>query len=515
MNITLEDLRNQTGLDVGVCSSKLLKLNGLANFLTLPSAAYTRAISDTKHDLFIGWGHDPSGRLAIKLAEQSRRPYLLLEDAFLRSVAPESVGGENPIGLVIDDSGIYYESSEPSRLERLIAKSSTENDTRVSGQKLLDALKKYQVCKYNNFDCVENFNGLLDTNRQHVCVLDQTFNDHSVPGAGADAKSFKLMLEAAIDENPNAEIIVKLHPEVMAGQKQGYLKGLAEQYQCRLLSQNFNPWHLFSKIEKAYVVSSQAGFDALLAGVKVRCFGMPFYAGWGLTEDEMTCSRRASSSPTLQQMIHATHNEYASYLNPWNRAPSNAISTAENLVFLRNAFKSNDEIVGFYQVMHWKRKRVRSMFKPVNKAKSNAQHFFYREKAALKGLQKQPGALAAWSSRTKDDFLKRCSDASIPVYNLEDGFIRSVGLGTTFNQPMSLILDKQGIYYDSRYPSDLEVILKTHIFDEELLTRTKKLISSLIAQNITKYNLQNLSDKNTMLIDAGKKTKDHTCARPG
>lgn len=42
-----------------------------------------------------------------------------------------------------------------------------------------------------------------------------------------------------------------------------------------------------------YVVTSQLGFEALLAGKRVHCFGMPFYAGWGLTEDSQSCARRS------------------------------------------------------------------------------------------------------------------------------------------------------------------------------------------------------------------------------
>jgi capsular polysaccharide export protein len=34
------------------------------------------------------------------------------------------------------------------------------------------------------------------------------------------------------------------------------------------------------------------GFEALLRGLPVACHGLPFYAGWGLTEDLAPCPRR-------------------------------------------------------------------------------------------------------------------------------------------------------------------------------------------------------------------------------
>ena len=45
---------------------------------------------------------------------------------------------------------------------------------------------------------------------------------------------------------------------------------------------------------------------------------------------------------------------------------------------------------------------------------------------------------------------------------MEDGFIRSVGLGSDFNWPYFLAVDRKGIYYDPSRPSELEDILQRH-----------------------------------------------------
>jgi capsular polysaccharide export protein len=76
------------------------------------------------------------------------------------------------------------------------------------------------------------------------------------------------------------------------------------------------------------------------------------------------------------------------------------------------------------------------------------------------------------------------------VTNIEDGFLRSVGLGSSFHPASSLVLDSRGIYYDPSRPSDLEHILNTVDFDAEMLTQAKALRTAIVDLGLSKYNLQ-------------------------
>jgi len=49
----------------------------------------------------------------------------------------------------------------------------------------------------------------------------------------------------------------------------------------------------------------------------------------------------------------------------------------------------------------------------------------------------------------------------IPYIALEDGFLRSVGLGETGATSLSLIADDLGAYYDATRPSRLEDLIRT------------------------------------------------------
>lgn len=79
--------------------------------------------------------------------------------------------------------------------------------------------------------------------------------------------------------------------------------------------------------------------------------------------------------------------------------------------------------------------------------------------------------------------------AAVRVFRIEDGFLRSVGLGAELVRPLSWVVDSRGIYYDTTEPSDLEVILSTQVFDDALCARAARLRERIVASRLTKYNV--------------------------
>jgi capsular polysaccharide export protein len=82
----------------------------------------------------------------------------------------------------------------------------------------------------------------------------------------------------------------------------------------------------------------------------------------------------------------------------------------------------------------------------------------------------------------------------VPIWRMEDGFLRSVGLGSDFSVPASLVLDKQGIYFDPARPSDLETILETAAFTPEELQRAAALRETIVRSALSKYNFAPASE---------------------
>ena len=84
----------------------------------------------------------------------------------------------------------------------------------------------------------------------------------------------------------------------------------------------------------------------------------------------------------------------------------------------------------------------------------------------------------------------RAAAAGVPLVQMEDGFIRSAGLGVLLAPACSLVMDGRGIHYDAAAGSDLEHLLATTDFPPALLARAARLRGALVAGAVTKYNIR-------------------------
>ncbi len=78
-------------------------------------------------------------------------------------------------------------------------------------------------------------------------------------------------------------------------------------------------------------MTSLAGFEALLRGVPVRCTGLPFYAGWGLTRDSFGCERRTRRI-NLEELIAGALILYPLYVTRARGTPAPAAEALDDLV---------------------------------------------------------------------------------------------------------------------------------------------------------------------------------------
>ncbi|WP_439605186.1 capsular polysaccharide export protein, LipB/KpsS family [Shinella sp.] len=97
-------------------------------------------------------------------------------------------------------------------------------------------------------------------------------------------------------------------------------------------------------------------------------------------------------------------------------------------------------------------------------------------------------------------------DRGIPCLFIEDGFLRSNRPNAARTPPLSLSFDSRRPYFDSRGPSDLEVMLETHDFsgDPDLLERARAGIRLIVEGGLSKYNMVSSLSLADLL---GEKTK--------
>ncbi|MDP2904649.1 MAG: hypothetical protein Q8N96_16355 [Methylovulum sp.] len=447
-------------------SKTVARTPGLSELLGRP-VLHQRDVKDTSAcSGVIAWGLKPSAAVASAFAKSHGLALLRLEDGFLRSVAIGSNGP--PLSIVLDDIGIYYDASAPSRLERLIPEALTA-DQRYRTQTLICAWRSARVSKYNH--AREYTAQLLEP---YVLVADQVAGDASISYGLADQSSFQRMLTAALHENPKCTVVLKTHPDVIIGRKQGHfdLAKLANEPRIMIIAENVHPVSLIERATAVYCVTSQIGFEGLLWGKRVHTFGMPFYAGWGLTCDALPAPDRRHPV-ALEYLAHAALIGYPRYIDPETGhrcEPERLIAWMGLQRKMRERFPAVVDAVGF---SFYKKPIVRRFFQ-------GSQVFFNRNPAD----RPEHATLAVWRREAVTITANPPS-----IIQLEDGFIRSVGLGADLIHPLSWAMDTRGIYYDATQPSDLEHILQHSVMDIGLTTRAESLREHLVAYNLTKYNV--------------------------
>ena len=328
----------------------------------------------------------------------------------------------------------------------------------------------------------------------YILVIDQTRGDASIPGGLASADTFRLMLAAAREENPGKRIVIRAHPDTRANEKKGHFTA-AELRECEtLLNRPLNPWTVIEGADRVYTVSSQMGFEAVMAGKPVTCFGVPFYSGWGLTEDRVTTPRRGVRR-TVEQVFAASYFDYPIYYDPFDDCLCDFDDVLGVLNEIAPGLRSDTQSDGLILSGFRSWKRASSLrFSPYYPQKPKVIETLDK---ALDNAAKERRKLWIWASKAPEDALERARAGGVPADLVEDGFLRSVGLGAELVAPSSLVFDDCGIYYDPSRPSRLEALITeagSWPADDPRLGRARRLIERIVAKGVTKYNTGGPSD---------------------
>ncbi|MEZ4445553.1 MAG: hypothetical protein R3B72_41140 [Polyangiaceae bacterium] len=458
----------------------LAPLAGVDQLVFRPGDARAREV-----DAVLGWGFKPSSRAAEAYARRHDKPLWRAEDGFLRSVGL-GVSGAPPLSIVLDDRGIYYDAREPSKLERILAEDDDLEDPELlaRARRAIDRIVAEGLSKYNDAPVGPVTLGEPEVDAKgRVLVVDQTAGDLSVARGLADATSFRRMLEAALDENPGAEVVVKTHPDVLAGKKRGYLERAAGD-RVRLFARPGSPMPLMREVDRVYVVTSQVGFEALMAGTEVTCFGAPWYSGWGATDDRVAVGRRGRAR-SVEALFAAAYLRYARYLHPTRRTAGELEDVIEHLALQRRVFALNQGRLFCLGFHFWKNSYMRHYLR----CPGNEVLFPWNARDAERRGLDRDSRILVWGQRESAAVRSLAARHDIAITRVEDGFLRSVGLGSDLAVPASLVFDSRGIYYDPTGPSDLEHLLEQGRFDDEELARAKALRERIVAAGLSKYNV--------------------------
>lgn len=226
------------------------------------------------------------------------------------------------LGYVYDDIAHYFMADYPNRIIQKLNSDETPSAQELArAETLLARIVSQRISKYNAQPMTAP--AMTDGYQRRVLVCDQAYADAStVYGKVGDAE-FEQMLLAAITENPDAEILVKTHPDTVweKDKRTGYYAHLQSTGRVRMLRDPINPYMLFDLVDTVYVGTSQMGLEALFAGKKVVTFGAPFYAGWGLTDDRQEIPHRHRTR-SLAELFHYFYIWYTIYHLPDSKGPA-------------------------------------------------------------------------------------------------------------------------------------------------------------------------------------------------
>ncbi|NNE88838.1 MAG: capsular polysaccharide biosynthesis protein [Silicimonas sp.] len=431
------------------------------------------------------WGRTPRAWRGEAVAEWADAPILTVEDAFLRSVHPGRVKSEDPIGICIDKTGVHFDGSAPSDLETLLATHPLD-DTQLldRARHAIDSIKHWHLGKY----CATE--PAIDPPAPgYVVVIDQTRGDAALMGAAR--ADFLEMLTFAAEENPASDILIKTHPETLSGTRNGHFDSSDAFDRVHLITDPISPWRLFEGAVGVYTHSSTLGFEAIFAGHQPRVFGQPFYAGWGLTRDGNAPARRERVL-TRAQLFAAAMILYPVWYDPTSDTLCEIEQVIAHLAARARAWREDRHGYVAIGMKPWKRPHLARML---------------GREVPVKFARKVP------ATNDRKAVVWGMSEAPEGVLRMEDGFLRSRGLGAELVPPLSFVLDQPSLYVDPSSPGKLDALIaKTPELPLAEIRRAEALMARINRLGLTKYNLSapapDLPDADRTILVAGQVEDD-------
>lgn len=243
-----------------------------------------------------------------------------IEDGFLRSIGL-GAGFVTAASLAVDGRGIYYDASRPSDLEHLLQTVDLSDAEINHGAHIRRRILEARLTKYNLHSTSAALP--LPAKQPVILVPGQVSDDASIlkttsstidPHGACNIN--QQLLQAARWRHPEAFIIYKPHPDVVSGLRDGNIPAEIASKTADWVTTDTDIIALIERADHIETISSLAGFEALLRGKSVTTHGLPFYAGWGLTDD-LTTSNRRTRLRTIDELTVIAFTRYTRHMNPY------------------------------------------------------------------------------------------------------------------------------------------------------------------------------------------------------
>lgn len=291
-------------------------------------AATAEALADVASDQAVAMWKSRVSPAFLDAVDASGLAVHEVEDGFIRS----SGLGANcvpPLSIAVDRLGVHFDPQGPSELERILEEDDFSPDLLDRAERLQRTILASGISKYGvAHKAVARPAG----SRRHVLVTGQVEDDRSVLTGGAHVGGNLGLMQRARAEEPDAFIIYKPHPDILAGHRKGAVPETQAAEYVDLIIEDAPISAVLDMVDSVHVMTSLAGFEALIRGKAVTTHGVPFYAGWGLTRDLGIVPARRTRHRSIVELIAAVLLVYPRYVDPMTRLPCPPEILIERLV---------------------------------------------------------------------------------------------------------------------------------------------------------------------------------------
>ena len=233
-----------------------------------------------------------------------------------------------------------------------------------------------------------------------------------------------------------------------------------------------DPWHLVADATQIFTdADDELTMIAAISGVPVHCVGQGRFGHLSVDRPSQEPLRDAVRTHVLKGFA---------YSDPFTGEEISATQATELCGFWRQLIDSNRDISVALGFAAWKQQTIEPLLW------SGAGMSPFRAQAG--GLTNESN-VAVWRARVAARELEKLERSRARLIEVEDGFIRSAGLGADCVPPLSIVVDRVGAHFDPSQPSDLEQLLQAGQFPEELLERARSLRRLIVESGISKYEI--------------------------
>lgn len=307
-------------------------------------------------DCILLWGRT-SFAAVEELVRLTGAQVVRMEDGFFRSVG---LGSDliAPLSVVLDTTGIYFDPTHSSDLERMLNQMTCSAQDLARAQAVRSLITEQQLTKYNVDELAPPSwaapcGATQSPRRTVVLVPGQVEDDASVRFGCTSVCTNLALLRAARAAHPDAFLVYKPHPDVLAKNRVGQVAWADLAGWVDVVELHSSVVACLQACDVVHTMTSQVGFEALLRGKQVVVYGRPFYAGWGLTVDrgEPFEAARRVRALSLDELVLGAVLRYPWYLD----AVSGALCSCEQVLTQLVAQREAQNQAGQGRIGWWRR----------------------------------------------------------------------------------------------------------------------------------------------------------------